>query len=155
MKFRYAFEKILQHKRTVEDMARKEYAEAQAKVDAAENELKGLYNVIDQSRSMGGKMQTEGGAHGPALAQIDEFIRGQNIRIERQKQKIRELRGYAEEKQEILLAAAKERKTYEKLREKKLEEFKDYRKKRELKEVDDMVVTRFKPKTGDGTAGSQ
>lgn len=145
MKFRFAFEKLLAHKRTLEDVARREFAEAQALVDEAEKELNRLFGQIDDSRDLALELGTKGGAQGPALVQIDEFIRGQGIRIESQRHRIRELKIVAEEKQELLLAAAKERKVYEKLREKRLEEFKLLQKKLEMKQVDDLVTTRFRP----------
>lgn len=153
MKFRFSFEKLLAHKRTLEDIARREYAEAQARVDAAEAELKRMYGQIDDSRKRALDLGLKGGTQGPALSQIDEFIRGQGVRIERHKLKIRELKTVAEEKQEALIAAAKERKIYEKLREKRLEEFKLLQKKHELKQVDDLVVTRFRqPEDESGNA---
>ena len=61
-----------------------------------------------------------------------------------QRRKIRELNQIAETKQQALVAAAKEYKILEKLREKKLTEYKDVLKKRELKMVDELVTTRFK-----------
>ena len=81
-----------------------------------------------------------------SLVQIDDFIRGQGVRIGMQKLKVREHKAIVEEAQEALLEAAKERKIYEKLRERRFEEFKDAEKKRELKLVDDMIVTRYKAK---------
>jgi flagellar export protein FliJ len=49
-----------------------------------------------------------------------------------------------ENKQEILIAAAREHKTFQKLREKQYAEFKTAMKKKEMKINDELVVTRFK-----------
>ena len=84
-----------------------------------------------------------GGKHAPALSHIDQFINGQKIRIEKQRQLVRELMGEAERLQEILIEAAKGRKTLEKLRERRYSEFRTIRKKAELKAIDEIVVTRY------------
>jgi flagellar FliJ protein len=144
-KFKFAFEKLLAHKRTLEDVARREFLEAQGQVDGANRELNQMYQVIDESRARSQALGADGGALAiVALSQIDEFINLQKIRIERQRSVIRELMFVAEQKQQALIDAAKERKTLEKLREKRLEDFKLALEKHEMKEIDDLVVTRFK-----------
>lgn len=144
MKFEFAFEKLLAHKRSLEDLARRGYLEAESFVVAAKKELDGFYGQIEDSRQRVARLESEGGPMASALAQIDEFIRGQKIRIERQKLRLRDLMAEAERHHEILIEAAKERKTLEKLRERRLSEFRLRRKKREMKAVDELVVTRFK-----------
>ena len=144
MKFTFSFQKLLDHKRALEDVARRNWLEAKSSVDRADAELKAMYGQIDQARMRVGDLEREGGPRGPALAQIDEFINGQKIRIERHRLRMRELIAEAERLQEILIEAAKERKTLDKLRERRLEEYKVQRKKRELKQVDELVVTRFR-----------
>jgi flagellar FliJ protein len=144
VKFEFTFEKLLGHKRTLEDVARREWSEAKAKVDAAMKILEEMYQLIDSSRLRAGEISSEGGAQTVALSQIDTFISGQKIRIERHRATLRELLGELERRQELLVEAAKERKTLEKLKERRLEEYKLARKKRELKRMDELVVTRFK-----------
>jgi len=144
MKFEFAFEKLLAHKRSLEDLARRGYLEAEALVVAAKKELDGFYGHVEDSRLRSARLESRGGPMASALAQIDEFIRGQKIRIERQKLRLRDLMAEAERRQEILIEAAKERKTLEKLRERRLSEFRLRRKKNEMKAVDELVVTRFK-----------
>jgi len=168
MRFVFAFEKLLQHKRNVEDATRRDVNVAATKLDAVENELKAMYVSIDESRKRASNctkppqckvsdetLHRKSNSSSPmlispltALVQIDEFIRGQGVRIDLQKKKVREHKAIVEEAQELLLEAAKERKIYEKLREQRLAEFKDSEKKRELKRVDDMVSTRFKVNEG-------
>lgn len=146
MKFSFPYEKILDHRKTVEEIARKEFMAARALVVAAEEKLRSLYDEIAASRARAGRLERAGGAQGPSLILIAEFIDGQKIRIERQRQKIRELQRDAEQKQEALIEAAKEYKTLEKLKEKRSKEFKRALKKKELKEIDEIVTTRFKRK---------
>ncbi len=143
MKFRFTLEKLLEHKRTLERQAQKAWAEAQANVDRATKELDGLYAAVDEARKDVPRMEREG-RPAASVAQVDEFINGQKIRIERKRGEIRELLAIAEARQVELVEAAKERKTLEKVREKRLEDFKLRRKKHELKENDELVVTRFK-----------
>ncbi len=144
MKFTFPYDKLLDHRKALEEVARREYAAARARVDEAEAELRSMYDGIARSRERAGRLEREGGAQGPALSLIGEFIDGQRIRIERQRRKIRELLMDAEEKQGALIEAAKEHKTLEKLKERRLKEFKRAVKKKELKEIDEIVTTRFK-----------
>lgn len=144
MKFTFSFQKLLDHKYTLEDMARRDWAEAKAALDRAEGELKKMYRQIDDSRKRAFSLGVEGGQRGTELAQIDAFISGQNIRIERQRIAMRPLLAEVERTHAILVAAAQERKTLEKLKERKLEEYRQKRKKLELKRMDEIVVTRFR-----------
>ena len=175
MKFIFAFEKLLQHKRNIEDSTRRDMNIAAAKLDAVEKELKAMYSAIDDSRKRANECakvgsveaKLDGASEGKsnslkpmlvspltALVQIDEFIRGQGVRIAQHKKIVREHKAIVEEAQELLLEAAKERKIYEKLREQRLAEYKDSEKKRDLKRVDDMVSTRFARNSGANEGGS-
>jgi flagellar FliJ protein len=144
MKFEFSLESLLEHRRRIEDVAQRDWAEAQAKVDEAVAKLNDYYDQVDQARHRSAALENEGGAQSGALISIDEFIGGQKYRIEAQRQAIRELKTEAERRQEILIEAAKETKTLEKLKERQLEEFKLKRRKLEAKENDELVVTRFK-----------
>lgn len=147
MKFTFPLEKILKHKRSMEDMAKREWAEAQAQVDQGMQELNKMYSTIDEVRQMGSAREATGSARGFELSQVDSFIHGHKIRIEHHRQKLRVLMGKAEELHEKLVLAARERKTFEKLRETKFEEYKAMRKKMELKQMDELATTRFKGNT--------
>ena len=143
MKFEFSFEKLLEHKKTLEDIARRNWAEKQGELDKGLKKLEDMFGQIDESRQRALTLGTNGGATGPALVQIDEFINGQKIRIERHRASLRELMAEVERLHELLVEAAKERKTLEKLKERRLEEFKKLQKKREAKEIDELVTTRF------------
>ncbi len=144
MKFKFAFRVLLEHRQKLEDAARREWAEAQAKVDAAKKQLDEYYSQIDEARARVNTLEREGGAHSGSLVSISEFISGQNVRIERHRFAMREIITDAEMKRDAMIEAAKERKTLEKLKEKQIEAFKLKAKKHELKEVDDLIITRFK-----------
>jgi flagellar protein FliJ len=143
MKFDFAFEKVLEHRGQLEEIARRNWAAAKAKSDAAEAKLREMYDEIDEARSRAGRITREGGPQSMALMQVDEFIIGQKVRIEIQRAEIRTLLAETERLHELLVEAAKEKKILEKLKEKKFEQFKQKLKKLELKEIDEIVVTRF------------
>lgn len=144
MKFKFAYENLLKHKKRLEEIAAKEFAEAQHQVAEANAELKRMYGLIDDARLRSLELESEGGQKGHVLVQIGEFILGQKKRIEGQSRVVRSLMMEAERRQEALMEAAREYKTLEKLREKRFKEFRDLVKKHELKVVDELVTTRFK-----------
>ena len=144
MKFRFAYEHLLKHKKRLAELAAREFSEAQHKVDQANGKLRDMYELIEESRKRALDLTAEGGRKSGALAQIDEFITGHKIRIEHQRLVIRQLHLEAERTQEALIEAAREYKTLQKLRERRLDEFKHLVKKHELKQVDELVTTRFK-----------
>jgi len=144
MKFKFSYQQLLEHRKRLEEIAQKEYLLAQKEVDDAEVELEKMYQQIDDSRQRAGFLQAKGGDQAASLVFIDDFINKHKIRIETQRKKIRERKSIAEEKQQALVNAAKEYKILDKLREKKVIDFKHVEKKRELKFVDDLVTMRYK-----------
>ncbi len=147
MKFRFRLEKVLVHRRRLEDEAKRVYLAAKANTEAALVELERFYQQIDDARARGHELVTGTGAKSsystPTLQHTDLFIAGQKIRIEMQRKKIRELKGEEERLQDLLATAARERKAMEKLREKHLEEFRHEQNRRESEEADDLSVMRF------------
>lgn len=146
MKFKFAFEKLLNHKQTLEEIAQKKLAEAQRRLDEAKGELNNMYKAIDDVRARAFELERHGGSTQATGVSTDEFILGQKIRIEKQREVVRERMMDVEQRQEELIIAARERKTLEKLKEKKIEEFKIEQKRKELKEIDDIVTMRFPKK---------
>lgn len=144
MKFRFPFQKLLDHKLALENVARREWLEAKAAVDKARAQLQEMYAQIDASRVRAANIESEGGARGNELMQIDEFIAGQYLRIERHRAAMRPLLEEEERTHFNLVAAAQERKTLEKLKERHYEDFRLRRKKQELKSMDELVVMRFR-----------
>jgi flagellar FliJ protein len=150
MAFKFSLLPLLKHRKRLEDEALKAYADAQAKVDAAEKQLQALFDQIDDARVSAQQFTLEGGAQSTRLEQIDQFINLQKILIEKKREAIRDLRFVAETKHELLIEAVRERKTLERLREHRQASYKLMLKKQELKQVDEMVVTRFgRNETGD------
>ena len=144
MKFKFSYQKLLEHRKRLEELARDDYLLAQKLVMVAEEGLEKMYQQIDDSRTRAGTLSVKGGDQVASLVLIDHFINNHKLRIEAQRKKIRELKSTAEEKQQALVSASKEYKILEKLRERRVLEFKEIVKKREQKFVDDLVTMRFK-----------
>lgn len=144
MKFRFRLQKVLEHRKRLEDEAKRKYFEAMARTQEAKDKLESMYKAIDDSRQRAHRMQSSGGGHEMILSlqDIDLFIRGQNLRIEQQRKVVRECMQVEEVEQEHLIAAAKDRQALEKLREKKLQEFKEGLDRKEAMEVDDLNIIR-------------
>jgi flagellar FliJ protein len=144
MKFRFNLEKVLQHRKTLEDVAQRDFHEAQAALNIEIEKLKKIFTDVAEARERAYRLQSEGGSTTPALAQIDEFIRMQDFRKERQQEKIKECESLVESLREILRQRAIDTKIMVELKEKKKAEFHVEQRKLEQKFVDEMNVTRFR-----------
>lgn len=145
MAFQFKLEKILQHRKNLENLARKEYLEALAKLNEEKTKLENYYKSIDSARENAYEIQSKGGTHSSEiLCQIHDFIKGTEILIERQRLKIREKAKIVEDKQEILREASIEYKMIERLKERKKEDYRLNMRKLEEKKLNDMTTTRFK-----------
>jgi flagellar FliJ protein len=144
MKFRFPLQKVMQHRKTVEELAQRDFEEANAILIQENQKLEEMQNQILQARERAFQSQTEGGRAGPVLSQVHDFMGGQDIRIERQKEKIKECQSLVENLREILRQKAIEYKMIESLKERKLEKFKVEARKKEQKQMDDTSLMRFR-----------
>lgn len=142
MKFKFPLQNVMKHRKVLEDLAQRDYQEANAKLNEEEQKLAKLYEAVDLARQFSFKTQVQGGSAGSALSQVHEFLKGQDIRIEQQKKAIDQQRKIVEDFQEILRQRAVEYKIIEKYKDRKLEEFKVEKNKKEQKVADDIVSTR-------------
>lgn len=123
MKFKFSLETVLKHRRRLEDEAQKAFSESKARLQEAQEKLKFMYSQIDRSREEIAALQISGDDQ--KISQInarESFIHGQGFRIKMHRELMRELQLDLEEKQEALVLALRERKTLEKLKEKKKRE---------------------------------
>lgn len=144
MKFKFPLQKVLEHRKIKEDLAQKDFQDALTMFNEEQNRLQQMEDQKTGAHFKAGSLSSQGGAQGPALVQIHEFIKGQEIRIHRQKQKVQELEKLVESKREILRLAAQEYKIMEKMRENKFEEYKHERNIQDQKEMDEQSILRFK-----------
>lgn len=142
-KFKFKLQKILQHRKTLEDIAQRDLEEAAAELRQRETLLTQYVQSIVSARDEASRMQQLGGSLGAGLMQIDGFIKGQEVRIQRQKEQIKEQASLVENLREILRQKAIDYKIMEELREKKKKEFFEEQEKLEQKEIDDLNSMRF------------
>lgn len=145
MAFVFRLQKVLEHRRRLEDEARRDFMIAQENTRQAMKQLEDMYVAIDLARSRGHNMVTGSPdpRMAPTLQHVDLFINGQKLRIGHHRTKIRDLKGEEERLQDLLVQAAREKKTLEKLREKHLQEYREERARREQEEADDLSVMRY------------
>ncbi len=144
MAFKFGLDTVLKHRGRLEDVAQREYAEAQAAVDECLTQIERMYQRSDEVREEIAEAEQTGTAGKLAeIREMEHFLSGQKIRIERMRLKARELLQLAEEKHEALIVAARERKILVKLKEKKLFEYRAWLQRIEAKEQDDLTMVRI------------
>lgn len=144
MAFVFPFEGLLKHRKRLEEVAKKEFFLAQSKVDEILNEINKMYERIDEVRAEISNTQQIGGKGSSKIVQLEDFIKGQNIKIKNARHAARELMQIAEEKREVLVEKVKEFKMIDKIKEKRKDEYKVARRKKEQKEIDDILIMRAK-----------
>jgi flagellar FliJ protein len=144
MKFKFPLEKVMQHRKMLEDLAQRDFQEAQNHLVEQQEKLRQMQSAAEEARSGAFRRQTEGGKASSALIQVDEFLKGQDIRIERQRERIKKCESLVENLREILREKAIEYKIIEELRDRRFQEFKIERRKIEQKRTDDLNLMRFR-----------
>ena len=143
MGFRFGLETVLKHRKRLEEGAQREFAEAQAAVDECLRKIEAMYNRLDEVRIEIFQAQTDGRVEKIAMVrEMEHFLGGHKIRIETLRLEARRLLVIAEDKQEALVEAAREKKILVKLREKRLLEYHVRLRDLEAKELDDMTMVR-------------
>lgn len=143
MAFKFNLEAVLKHRKRLEEFAQREFAEAQAAVDDILQRIEDMYTRSDEVREEIRAAQEDGSYQKiQEVRQMEQFLGGHKIRIETLRLEARRLLQIAEEKQEALIAAAREKKILVKLREKRLNEHREWLKQLETKELDDLTMTR-------------
>jgi flagellar FliJ protein len=149
VKFVFNYQKLLEHYRRLEEIAQRDYTDSLNILENEKSIYQGMWDLHDDAIRQSFELrQLPLGTPVEKLTQIQNFTEGQKIKIMRQREVVINHTTIVEQKQEILLAALKEKKTIEKLKENQLLEFKRNEAKRERKANDELVVMRFK-KTAD------
>lgn len=146
MKFKFPLQKVLEHRKILEGMAQKDFQEAVALLNEAQNKYQKMADDMHAAQVRVAALIQDGRGPGPALGQIDEFLRGQKVLLARQGQKIQEIEKLVEAKREILRQSALDYKIIDKMRENKLEAFKHEQGVQEQKDMDEQSILRFKTK---------
>lgn len=143
MAFRFGLDPVLKHRKRLEEIAQREFAEAQIAVDEILRRLEIMYERLDQVRIEIAQAEQQGSSRQLELVRtMENFITGQKVRIESVRLEARRLLEAAEDKQEALIVAAQEKKVLFKLKEKRLTEYREWLKKIEAKTLDDQTMMR-------------
>lgn len=146
MKFKFPLQKVLEHRKIVEDLAQKSFQDVVAVYNEEVAKLQKMEQDVHEAQVRAGMLSTEGGHQGPALSQIHEFLKGQKLRIANQQARVAEAEKLVEARRDILRQAALDYKIMEKMRENKFEEYKAERLAQDQKDMDEQSILRFKPK---------
>ncbi|MCF6463338.1 flagellar export protein FliJ [Clostridium sp. Cult1] len=137
MDFNFRLEKVLNYKKTIEDLKKSQYGIVQQRLNKEENRLddyvkfkKNLLNEKDLS-----VMKTSVGN----LAMYSNYINHVNTRIKKQEELVTKVQKELEETKEEMVTAVKEKKIFEKLKENEYEKYLYEIKKEEEKQNDTIV----------------
>jgi flagellar export protein FliJ len=145
MKFKFSYAKLEEYHKQQEEIAQRDYIESLNRLEEEKKTLRKMYEENDRSLQISYEIREGKRPFSQAtLTAIEVFIDGSDKKIDVQRAVVMSHNTICENKQEILIAAAREHKTFQKLREKQYAEFKTAMKKKEMKINDELVVTRFK-----------
>lgn len=143
MKFKFPFENVLKHRKILEDLAQKDFQQALAALNEEIQKLEKMKEDVQRARVTAFERQSHGGSAAPALSQVHEFLKGQDVRIERQQNKVQEYQKGVENLREILRQKALDYKIIERLKDRKKDEFKKAVNDKEQKISDEVGTVRF------------
>lgn len=143
-KFRFPMENVIKVRKVAEELAQRDLQMAQAYLNSEIELLENMKRQKTEAFQQRHAFESEGGTKVPHLTQVQDFLVGQDIRIDRQQRKIQEIETQVEALREILRQKAIELKMIERLKEKRLDEFRLEEKRKDVKRVDDLTMARFK-----------
>ena len=153
MKFKFNLQKVLEHRKVLENIVQKNFQDAIGILNELQAKLQEMETQSDEARVRAFTLQSEGGNAGAGLSQINDFLKNHKILIQMQVSKIRAQEKIVEEKRDLLRQAAVDTKVIATFKEKKFDEFKKKMDDEEQKEMDEQSVLRFKHKDAKEEAG--
>ena len=140
-------QKVLEHRKIQEDLAKTDFQLALAKLNS---EIEYLQSLVDQKKKARVKsfefeidLSIPNALQNSILSDSNRFQKLQDVRIANQKLVVEENEKEVESKREILKTKAIEYKIIEKVKEKKKQQFIDDANKSEQKENDEISILRF------------
>ncbi len=134
----------MNYRKTLEGIAQRDFQESLFHLNEQINSLNNLKKKVEEARENRFLNEVGGGPIFPALSQVEEFIKGQALRIKRQEAKIQDCEKKVEELREVLRSKSIDYKIVEGLRDRKFEQFREDKKKLEQKRLDDLITMRFR-----------
>ena len=125
------------------DLAQKDFLEAQRNHDFEVEQLEQMIATKEAAKQQRVDVVQQTQSWSATVDQINQYLTGQDVRIQNQDQRLLELKKVVEAKRQILQEALTAAKIIEKLRETKKAEFFQEVAKAEQQETDEMSVMRF------------
>lgn len=146
-KFNFKMENILNIKYKLEDQAKIRYGNALAALQREEEILEGLKEQKENYQLSLTQLVNlqEGSLSLTAIRRMEDAVENMKYKISLQKVAVKKAESQVEVTRLLLDEAMKERKTYEKLKEKAFEQFKKDLEDQEKKEIDELVSFTFRP----------
>lgn len=142
-KFKFNLAKVLVQRQIVADAAQRSFAEAQAARDAEISKLNEMINTKKRSLEERASLIQSSSDWVNSVAQINNFIIGQDLRIKNQNLRLQESENLVESRREILRERVSEVRILERLEEKKKQAYMSEAAKEEQTELDELSVLRF------------
>jgi len=141
--FVFKLQSVLEHRKTMEEMAQCEFSDVILKLNAERKTLAALAAeerlLIEQWRELAGRTAkaTDFGLYGDYIKRVQHALHDQSAAVSAAEAEV-------ERKRVALLAAVKERKILETLKEKKREAYESAAAERERKTLDEVAILKFK-----------
>lgn len=142
-KFKFSLAKVLVQRQIAADIAHKNFAEAKAVLAAEIIKLNEMAEIKKRSLEERAAMIQNSSDWVNSVAQINNFVTGQDLRIKNQNQRLLELEKLVESMREILRQRVSEVKILEKLEEKQKQAYLAKAAGEEQAELDELSVVRF------------
>lgn len=142
-KFKFNLAKVLMQRQIVADVAQRSFAEAQAARDAEIAKLNEMIDIKKRSLDERAALVQNSNDWVNSVAQINNFITGQDLRIKNQNLRLQESENLVESRREILREKVSEVKILERLEEKQKQAYMNVAAKEEQAELDELSVLRF------------
>jgi flagellar protein FliJ len=142
-KFHFKLEKVLKQRQIIMEMAQRDFAEAQALLVQETEKLNAMVALKEQSLAERATMIQTSQDWVNKVEQINNFVRGQDLRIKNQHLGLQKAENLVEAKREILRHAVSEVKIIERLEEKQKTAYMAEVAKVEQAELDEIAVLRF------------
>jgi flagellar protein FliJ len=142
-KFHFKLEKVLKQRQIIMEMAQRDFAEAQALLVQETEKLNAMVALKEQSLAERATMIQTSQDWVNKVEQINNFVRGQDLRIKNQHLGLQKAENLVEAKREILRHAVSEVKIIERFEEKQKTAYMAEVAKVEQAELDEIAVLRF------------
>lgn len=141
-KFRFRLEAVLEERKRLEDKKLQEWTLARSILSAMVEARDGLKRRLEKALAEATELASVRENTSAQFAAMDAFIRGTKLKIQWKSQEIERGGKLTEKKRLEYVAASQKRMALEKIKDRRLEEYKELIRKRELKEIDDIYIMR-------------